>query len=131
MRLRRRELIRFGRRGGGTGATASSGGAHTGGANTGGASSGGSSSGGSSSGGSAGTASGGSAGLSSGGGAGAGSGGSAGAAGGNCKAEPSQDSQCVGTPPHFQACSNGAPYAPPAGCVNIYIGNATDFWCCP
>jgi len=107
--------------GGGTGAKSGSGGANTGGASSGGASSGGS----------AGSASGGSAGVSSGGGAGAGTGGSAGTTSGNCQPEPSQDSQCAGKPPHFYACFNGAPYPAPQGCVNIYIGNATDFWCCP
>lgn len=118
----------------GTGGSSGSGGATSGG--SGGASSGGSA--GAASGGSAGAASGGAAGASSGGAAGASggaagvsSGGSAGAPSGPCHPEPSQDAQCVGKPPHAYGCFNGAPYEPPAGCVNIYIGNATDFWCCP
>jgi hypothetical protein len=108
----------------GTGGIAGSSGSSTGGASTGG-------SGGAASGGTAGASTGGTAGTASGGMAGTASGGSGGAAGGPCHPSPSQDAECAGKPPHLYGCFNGAPYDPPAGCVNIYIGNATDFWCCP
>jgi hypothetical protein len=86
---------------------------------------------GSSSGGVAGSSPGGSAGTSSGGSAGASVGGSAGVLPENCQPHTAQESECAGKPPNLIGCFNGAPYEMPRGCVNIYIGNATDYWCCP
>jgi hypothetical protein len=92
---------------------------------------------GTASGGASGSASGGTAGTASGGTAGTATGGTAGASGSpgtipeNCQSHPDDQSQCAGKPPKLYGCINGATYEMPDGCVNIYIGNATDYWCCP
>jgi hypothetical protein len=48
-----------------------------------------------------------------------------------CTAAPSLDAtDCIGgRPPRYYRCL--VPYKQPAGCVSMYVGNATDTYCCP
>lgn len=47
-----------------------------------------------------------------------------------CTADPLEDATCGGSlPAHFVRCV--VPYAKPAACQSLSIGNVTDTYCCP